>query len=194
MTGMPAVPTLRPARPADLPAIEELMGESVRAHFPAHYDAHQTASAARYIARPDPVLVDDGTYYVHSVGGRIVACGGWSLRGKLFAGPSDDPDDDPQRRIDPAVEPARIRAMFVHDGWTRRGLGREIVETSARAAAGAGFATLTLVATLPGVALYDACGFVARRPVPIVHPDGVHLDGRLMDRDAIRPGETGGGR
>lgn len=183
---MSAMPTLRPARPTDLPAIEELMGASVRAHFPAYYDARQTASAARHIARPDPVLIDDGTYYVHSAAGRIVACGGWSRRAKLFAGPSDDPDDDPLRRIDPAIEPARIRAMFVRDGWARRGLGREIVETSARAASGAGFRTLTLVATLPGVALYEACGFAARRPVPIVHPDGMRLDGLLMDRDAIR--------
>lgn len=180
-------PALRPARPADLPAIEELMAGSVRAQFPAHYDADQTASAARYIARPDPVLVEDGTYYVHCAGDRIVACGGWSLRAKLFAGPSDDPDDDPLRRIDPATEPARVRAMFVHDRWTRRGLGREILEASARAAAAAGFGTLVLVATLPGVALYEACGFVARRPVPILHPDGTRLDGLLMDRDAVRP-------
>ncbi|MBW0104491.1 GNAT family N-acetyltransferase [Pseudonocardia sp. KRD291] len=185
---MPAVPTLRPARPADLPAIEELMAASVRAHFPSHYDVRQTASAARHIARPDAVLVDDGTYYVHEAGGRIVACGGWSMRAKLFAGPSDDPDDDPLRRIDPATEPARIRAMFVDDGWTRRGLGREIVETSARAASGAGFAALVLVATLPGVALYESCGFLARRSVRIVHPDGVELDGLLMDRDAARAG------
>ncbi|WP_130289882.1 GNAT family N-acetyltransferase [Pseudonocardia sediminis] len=186
---MSAVPVLRPARPADLPAIGALMAASVRAHFPSHYDARQTASAAVHIARPDPVLVDDGTYYVHDAGGRIVACGGWSVRAKLFAGPSDDPDDDPLRRIDPATESARIRAMFVDDGWTRRGLGRDIVETSARAAAAAGFTTVVLVATLPGVALYESCGFVARRPVPIVHPDGVQLDGLMMDRPAaVRPG------
>lgn len=163
------------------------MHASVGAHFPAFYDDRQTAAAARYMSRLDPVLIEDGTYYVHEADGRIVACGGWSLRGKLFAGPADAPGDDPLRRIDPAREPARIRAMYVDDEWSRRGLGRAIVETSARAAAGRGFSALTLVATLPGERLYASCGFVAREPVPVVLPDGTSLDGVLMTRDVAPP-------
>lgn len=176
-------PVLRPARPDETDAIEELMRASVTTHFPAFYDAEQTRSAARYTAALDPSLVDDGTYLVHEAGGEIVACGGWSRRAKLFAGPADADGDDPARLVDPATEPARIRAMFVRDGWSRRGLARQILERSASDAAREGFSSLVLVATLAGVPLYRACGFVEREPVPILHPDGVRLDGVLMDRE-----------
>ncbi len=175
-------PVLRPARAEEIGAIETLMAESVLSHFPAFYDERQTRSAARFIARMDPVLVGDGTYLVHESDGVVVSCGGWSRRAKLFAGPADAEGDDPNRLIDPAGEPARIRAMFVRRGWARRGLARAILEHSAAAAARAGFASLVLVATLPGVPLYRSCGFVEREPVPIVHPDGVELGGVLMDR------------
>ena len=175
-------PVLRPARPEETSAIEELMRTSVLTHFPAFYDERQTRSAARFTARLDPMLVDDGTYLVHEVDGRIVSCGGWSRRAKLFAGPADTDGDDPARLIDPATEPARIRAMFVREGWARRGLAREILQRSVDDAARAGFGSLTLVATLAGVPLYRAFGFTGRESVPIVHPDGVELEGLLMDR------------
>ncbi|TCK24789.1 GNAT family N-acetyltransferase [Pseudonocardia endophytica] len=175
-------PVLRTARPEDAATIEEVMRRSVLTHFPAYYDERQTASAARFTARLDPMLVDDGTYLVHEVDGEIVSCGGWSRRAKLFAGPADAEGDDPVRTIDPATEPARIRAMFVREGWARRGLAREILQRSADDAARAGFGSLVLVATLAGVPLYRAFGFAGRETVPIVHPDGVELEGLLMDR------------
>ena len=179
---VPSAPLLRPARPEETGTIEELMRQSVLTHFPSFYDERQTRSAARFTARLDPMLVDDGTYLVHESGGEIVSCGGWSRRAKLFAGPADAEGDDPARLIDPATEPARIRAMFVREGWARRGLAREILERSAADAARAGFGSLVLVATLAGVPLYRSCGFAGREPVPILHPDGVELEGLLMDR------------
>lgn len=175
-------PTLRPAVAGEIGAIEELMAESVTTHFPAFYDERQTRSAARFTARLDPALIDDGTYYVHEADGVVVSCGGWSRRAKLFAGPADVDADDPDRLIDAGTEPARIRAMFVREGWARRGLARQLLEHSAAAAGRAGFGSLVLVATLAGVPLYRACGFAERERVPIVHPDGVELDGVLMDR------------
>jgi GNAT superfamily N-acetyltransferase len=179
---VPSAPILRPARPEETGTIEELMRQSVLTHFPSFYDERQTRSAARFTARLDPMLVDDGTYLVHESDDEIVSCGGWSRRAKLFAGPADAEGDDPARLVDPATEPARIRAMFVRAGWARRGLAREIIERSAADAARAGFGSLVLVATLAGVPLYRSCGFTDREPVPIVHPDGVQLEGLLMDR------------
>jgi len=152
--------------------------------FPRFYDAAQAASAVVYVARIDPLLLEDGTFYVHESGGEIVSCGGWSRRALLYAG-SGNADDD-ARLLDPATEPARIRAMFVHGGWTRRGLGREILEASERAAAAEGFRTLTLMATRPGVPLYAACGFVAVRLEELTLVDGTRLDGTLMERP-VRP-------
>jgi hypothetical protein len=114
---------------ADAPAVAELMRSSVLDLFPAYYDETQVASAAVHIAALDVALIDDGTYYLHEVGGEVVACGGWSLRNKLFNGTDAGADS---RLLDPASEPARIRAMFVRGDWTRRGLGRSSIPLSGR--------------------------------------------------------------
>ena len=113
-------------------------------------------------------LIDDGTYFVHEAHGDIVACGGWSRRNRLFAGLGDAGDDD--RLLNPATEPARVRAMFVRSDWTRRGLGRAILEACERAARAEGFTRLALMATLPGEPLYRAYGFRATEQVMITAP------------------------
>ena len=80
--------------------------------------------------------------------------------------------------------------MFVRDDWTRHGLGRRIIDECETAARREGFRRLALLATLPGVPLYRACGFepiedlraggLRRRPVPCVSMEksipGAHLD------------------
>lgn len=167
-------PVLRAARRSDLPAIATLMRRSVLDLFPAFHTETETAAAARYMTEPDTVLVDDGTYFVHEVVGAvndgIVACGGWSKRDKLYTGSGAASNDD--RLLDPATEPARVRAMFVHGDWTRRGLGRAILAQCAEAARAAGFTSLVLMATLPGVPLYRAFGFREVAPVTVPFPDG----------------------
>ena len=107
-----------------------------------------------HIAQLDMSLIEDGTYFVHEADGELVACGGWSRRAKLYADGGEVPGDD--RLLDPAVEPARVRAMFVRSDWTRRGLGRAILESCERAARAEGFQSLVLMATLPGEPLYRA--------------------------------------
>ena len=119
------------------------MEASIRAIFPAYYDEQQVASSVVYIGHLDEAMVEDGTYFVHEVDGEIVACGGWSRRNKLFAGPGDAEDDD--RLLDSRTEPARVRAMFVHGDWTRRGLGRAILEACEDAARAEGFTHLSLI-------------------------------------------------
>ena len=99
-------PELRVATPADRPAIDALMQTSAEAHFPRFYEEPACTSAIRYIASVDPILLEDGTYYVLEAGGEVVACGGWSRRGKLYTGSGDAEDDT--RLIDPASEPARV--------------------------------------------------------------------------------------
>jgi GNAT superfamily N-acetyltransferase len=174
------VPPQRLATAADLPAIAELMRVSILDLFPAFYDERQTASGARYIADPDLALVEDGTYFVHEHGGQIVACGGWSKRDKLYTGSGDAGGD--ARLLDPATEPARVRAMFVRSDWTRRGIGRAILDSCESAAREAGFRTLALMATLPGEQLYRAYGFRETGRVMIPMPDGVELAGVAMER------------
>jgi GNAT superfamily N-acetyltransferase len=164
------------------------MRRSVLDVFPRFHDERETAAAARYLTEPDTVLIDDGTYFVCEADGQIVACGGWSKRNKLYTGSGAAPTDD--RRLDPATEPARVRAMFVRGDWTRCGLGRAILARCVASARAEGFRKLVLMATLPGVPLYRSFGFreLGRAGVPL--PNGVVLDGvsmeyRLTDVDAV---------
>jgi GNAT superfamily N-acetyltransferase len=175
-----ADPVLRVATAADVAAIADVMRASVLELFPPFYDERQTASAAVHIAHVDPTLVADGTYFVHDVGGEIVACGGWSRRGRLFTGADDQEGDD--RLLDPTLEAAHVRAMFVRPEWTRRGLGRAILQLGHDAARSEGFQRLDLGATLPGVALYHAFGFREVEPFVITMPDGVTIEAVAMER------------
>ena len=86
------------------------------------------------------------------------------------------------RLLDPRTEPARVRAMFVRSDWTRRGLGRAILESCERDARAEGFTTLALMATLPGEPLYRAFGFEETGRVMVRAPDGVELEGVTMQR------------
>lgn len=83
---------------------------------------------------------------------------------------------------DPRNEPAHIRAMFVRSDWTRRGLGRAILEAGRDAARAEGCRRLDLMATLPGVPLYRAFGFREIETVVVTLPDGVTVDAVAMER------------
>jgi GNAT superfamily N-acetyltransferase len=153
--------------------------------FPRFYDERQTASAAVHVGHLDTALIEDGTYFVHEVGDEIVACGGWSRRDKLFSGSVEVEGD--ARLLDPRMEPARVRAMFVRADWTRRGLGRAILDASERAARAEGFRTLALMATLPGVPLYRAFGFREINRTMVTMPDGVAIECVAMERSISPP-------
>jgi GNAT superfamily N-acetyltransferase len=173
-------PVLRVATEADIGPMTDVMKASVRELFPGFYDDRQTASAVVHVAHVDPMLVADGTYFVHDIGGELVSCGGWSRRGRLYTGSGDHADDD--RRLDPRTQAAHVRAMFVRPDWTRRGLGRAILQAGHDAARAEGFRRLDLAATLPGVLLYRAFGFREVEPIIITTPDGVELAAVVMER------------
>jgi GNAT superfamily N-acetyltransferase len=179
------LPPQRLALASDAPRISKLMRASVLDLFPRFYDQRQTASAAVHIAHIDMQLIHDGTYFVHEADGEIVACGGWSRRAKLYTGSGDQQDDD--RLLDPRTEPARVRAMFVRGDWTRRGLGRAILDACERAGRQEGFRSLVLMATLPGEPLYRSFGFREVERVVLTMPDGVTLEGVAMERPVASP-------
>lgn len=167
------VPQLRLARIDEADAIDALMKASIRDLFPAFYDAEQTAASIEYVASVDRGLIEDGTYFVAAVGGEPVACGGWSRRDKLYTGSGEAAGS--ARLLDPATEPARVRAMFTRADWTRRGLGRRILEACEAAARDERFRTLALMATLPGRQLYERYGFVATEDALVTLPNGVQI-------------------
>jgi RimJ/RimL family protein N-acetyltransferase/predicted N-acetyltransferase YhbS len=164
---------IRPAQPADIPQIQDLIHHSVRGLSTEQYDAQQIESSLKYIFGVDTQLIEDGTYFVVEAGDQIVGSGGWSKRKTLYGGDQAKQTED--NLLDPAHDPARIRAFYVHPDWARRGVGRLIMTTCEQAAKQAGFTRLELVATLPGEPLYLASGFAVRERYNIDMPDGVPL-------------------
>ena len=172
-------PKLRLARLDEADAIDALMKASTAGLFPGYYNAAQTAASIRYIASVDRTLIEDGTYFVLEVHGELVACGGWSRRDKLYTGSGDARGD--ARLLDPATEPARVRAMFVRPDWTRRGLGTRILAACEAAARAEGFRMLALGATLPGVPLYERFGFHETGALEVTMPDGTSVTAVSME-------------
>ena len=173
-------PVLRLATLADADAIDDLMKAATRDLFPRTYDERQTEASVRFIASVDRTLIEDGTYFVIDVGGEMVACGGWSRRDKLYTGSGDAAGD--ARLLDPDTEPARVRAMFTRADWTRRGLGRRILQACEAAAKAEGFRSLALMSTMPGLPLYESYGFDVVERVEIPMPDGTSIDGASMTK------------
>ena len=172
--------TLRPATRDDLPALQALIGESVRGLSVGLYTPEEIEASLIHVFGVDTQLLADRTYYVIETDDTIAAAGGWSARRTLFGG--DQFKTEADNRLDPEKEPARIRAFFVHPDHTRRGLARKIFARCATDAADAGFHRLELASTLPGVPLYEALGFAAHEPIDVPMPGGLVLRCIRMDR------------
>ncbi|HEX6316636.1 MAG TPA: GNAT family N-acetyltransferase [Gemmatimonadaceae bacterium] len=170
---MPAPVVLRTATHGDIPALKRLIEESARVLSRGFYDDTETAAAIRYVFGVDTALIDDGTYLVATLDGQLAGCGGWSRRRTLYGG--DQRPVGESTLLDPERDAARIRAFFVAPTAARRGVGRALLEGCTRAAAAAGFRSLTLMATLPGVPFYSALGFTADEDVVDLLPDGTPL-------------------
>jgi GNAT superfamily N-acetyltransferase len=171
---------LRAATPDDVPALRRLIDESVRGLSAGFYTDVQIESALRYVFGVDTQLIADATYYLVDGPDGPIAAGGWSRRATLYGG--DQHKSSPDVLLDPATAPARIRAFFVHPAWARHGLARRLFERCRAAARAAGFRSLELGATLPGVPLYEALGFVAHERVDAAMPDGIVLPVVRMTR------------
>ena len=166
--------TIRPATRADITVLEKLVARSIRGLAGGHYDPHQINESLRYLYGIDSQLVDDGTYLVVERDGEVVACGGWSWRRTPFGGDrAGDIRDAAQR--EPGKDAAVIRAFYVDPQWTRRGIGRLILDACERAARARGFDRYELTSTAMGVAFYAACGYREIEPVDVTLPDGAVL-------------------
>jgi GNAT superfamily N-acetyltransferase len=154
---------LRKAVFVDIPALNALIARSARALSTEDYRAAQVEGALRGAFGVDTQLLADETYFVVEDGGQIVGCGGWSFRSTLFGGDARDGRDS--STLDPATQPAKIRAFFVDPDHARRGIGSLLLEHCEREALRRGFTRVELMATLPGVKLYAARGYVGSAQV-----------------------------
>jgi GNAT superfamily N-acetyltransferase len=165
--------SLRLATSDDIPELRHLIEVSVRGLSAEHYNARQIESALIHVFGVDTQLIADGTYFVAEAEGEIAGCGGWSKRRTLYGGDQMKEEKDPL--LDPATDAARIRAFFVHPRHARRGIGSLIIKACEDAARKAGFSRLELMATLPGLPLYEARGYTVIEKVESVLPDGERL-------------------
>jgi len=175
--------SVRKAVTADIPVLRELIDASVRGLQAQDYSPSQIESALATVFGVDSQLIEDGTYFAAESYGAapdtqrgpvvIVGCGGWSKRKTLFG--SDHWTSREDELLDPRVDAAKIRAFFIHQDWARRGVGSLILQTCEDAAAAAGFRRCEMGATLTGVKLFGARGYVALESITVPLKNGEGL-------------------
>ncbi|MEN8143747.1 MAG: GNAT family N-acetyltransferase [Gemmatimonadota bacterium] len=172
--------THRLAEPVDLPALEQLMQLSIRRLIGEYFDDLRL-EASFEIMGLDTGLIRDRTYFVIESGQRIVGGGGWSRRATMFGGDHTSGRDD--RLLDPKIEPARIRAMYTHPDFVRRGIGRLVLEQCEEAAEREGFGSLELVATVAGEPFYLSAGYIVTERFDVPTSLGVSVPCARMMKD-----------
>ncbi len=143
----------------DSPAIAALMVRAIDALQRGFLDSEQI-TASKAVMGLDTQLIDDGSFFLVFDGNDLTGCGGWSDRTTLYGGDHSGGLRD-ARRLDPAQDAARIRAMFTDPAHVRRGIGRMVLGLCEAAARDAGFTQAELMATLAGEPLYTSCGYRA---------------------------------
>jgi GNAT superfamily N-acetyltransferase len=173
---------LRQAIAADIPTLRVLIDASVRELQAVDYTAAQIEGALQTVYGVDSQLIADGTYYVVEAGSQpvLIGCGGWSKRKTLFGGDRWTCRED--SLLNPQQHAAKIRAFFVHPKWVRRGVGTMILDACEKAGSAAGFTRFEMGATLTGVPLYRARGYVALETLDVPLQNGESLTVIRMEK------------
>ena len=199
---MPPPIHIRHAVPADIPALRALIDASVRQLQAQDYTPTQIEGALESVFGVDSQLIADQTYFVAEADADAdaeaeskaeaapraispplpVGCGGWSKRKTLYG--SDHWTGREDALLDPRQDAAKIRAFFIHPQWARRGIGTLILEACENAAKSAGFQSFEMGATLTGVKLFRARGYVAQENLKVPLPNGELLPVVRMSKQA----------
>ena len=149
--------THRFATEADIPAIVALMDRAIVGPL-ADFLTPEQIAASRKLMGLDSQIIADRTYFIVEADGVLIGCGGWSRRITTYGG-----DHTPGRQpalLTPGIDAARVRAMYTHPDFVRRGIGRMILDLCETAALAEGYDRVELVATMGGEPLYLATGYV----------------------------------
>ena len=174
---------LRVATAEDAAGIREVIEASVRGLQAGDYSADQIEASLKTVFTIDSQLIADGTYFVAlSDDGEMAGCGGWSKRKTLYGGDSQVEEIVPEL-LDPVVDAAKVRAIFVHPRFARMGLGSVILGAAEGAALAAGFKRFEMGSTLTGVALYSLKGYVEvdRVAVPVGQDETIEVVRMVKD-------------
>jgi GNAT superfamily N-acetyltransferase len=143
--------------PDDLDCLRAVMDGAIGQLQQGFLNQDQIESS-RAVMGLDQQLVTDGTYFIALIDNAIAGCGGWSRRATLYGGDHSAGLREP-RLLDPATEPARIRAMYTDPAFARRGVGRALLAHCEAAARAEGFTACELMGTLAGIPLYLSAGY-----------------------------------
>src|SRR5580704_6063097 len=181
--------SLRLATEHDIPALNALIEASVRGLHASDYTPAQIEGALGTVLGLDTQLIADRTYFVadsidqNAKQRSCAGCGGWSKRKTLFGA-----DRGPGRKselLDPATDAAKVRAIFVHPDFARRGLGSLILAAVENAARQAGFSRFEMGSTLTGVPLYRLKGYVEVERIAVPLRNGEALPVVRMVKNTI---------
>ena len=146
----------RLANSEDIPDIKGLMKQSITLLLGNYVNEEELEASFESMGLDDQLILDK-TYFLIDFEGVLVGCGGWSNRKTLFGG-----NHTPNRSndfLDPNHDAAKIRAMYTHPNWARKGIGTFILELAEKEACNAGFKRCELMATLSGIYLYKRRGY-----------------------------------
>jgi len=163
----PAEPVrVRVGTPADLPVLRRLFRRSSLSN---DGDREALLANPQFLELPGAALAEGRTRVAVRADGTIVGFitsvsrGGWGLE---------------------------LEDLFVDPGWMRRGIGRQLVDDVARAAARAGVARIEVTANPHADAFYRSLGFVAVRPVNTELGPATRM-ALTLARDGDLPGARG---
>lgn len=173
----PASVQIRPASGSDRRAIERLAEIATRDLLEPFLTIEQLAETSAFTPL-DPWLLEDGTYFVAEIGGKIVASGGWSHRAPMI----HDPNAAVQIPENLTGGTARIRAMYTDPAHARMGLGRTVLSVCEASARLAGYQRFELIATPVGELMYLACGYQRTESLKLETPGGVAIQVARMHK------------
>jgi GNAT superfamily N-acetyltransferase len=170
---------VRRAQLADRSQILALQHLSLRVLGRDAYSEYEIESYLRYTPTLEQYLIADSTYYVAYVGERLAGCGGWSVKRPAYSAVTGDPGRRTQRPV------AKVRAMYVHPHFARRGIGRQLLAVIERAIVDAGYEDASLDATIGGLLLYSRCGYSPVGETYAVLPNGLRMRFVCMHKSLV---------
>ena len=160
--------TARVTGPNDARAVGELLRASYPVLMRSAY-GEALSAVIDIITRPNPALLESGTFYAAENGeGRMVGIGGFSR---------ERPGD---ARIQPGL--GHLRHFATHPDWCRRGVARLIYGICEARARESGIEVLECCSSLNGEAFYAALGFESCSRIDVPMGAGRSLAGVLMRR------------
>ncbi len=163
---LPETVSLQSYTPADLPAVRALHALAFRQLAASHHDATQIAAHEALIAAEDYAVdvARSRLILARHNGTELIATAGWL---PMLERPGT----------------ARIRKVFVHPGWARRGLATALVQAAEQAAVAAGYPHFFVRANINAVPLYVSLGYRAEAE-GVMPAGGAELPVVYMSRPA----------